>query len=323
MKRPSPTILLASLLLAGALGLGVYQITSQQDDPVVEDREHQHEPASSRMPDNEVSVEDPVAKWEALSDHRLTPEIRLNLARRIDVELSQSEIDSLISFLRQIPDVDEDASLQQAHWLVANEVMEQMRRKGVGRDQLTDVFASLIENPKQSEVIRDYAVQHLSQWISPRGGGMPGEIIEGKKENALNVIAQTVIDPSMAHTSIPGTAIMSLTAVSSSLPPDLMETFWKDLDRDLNAMLKNEIKVPLSTKTTIIQSVAMRGSNTHLPLIQGMARDETIDPSLRLSSIAALGIYRSQEDRDYLQTLSQGKTRFRYAAQAALEKLTN
>jgi len=38
---------------------------------------------------------------------------------------------------------------------------------------------------------------------------------------------------------------------------------------------------------------------------------------------AALGIYRSESDRSYLQSIATGSTRYRYAAQSALKKFSN
>ena len=132
-----------------------------------------------------------------------------------------------------------------------------------GRDRLSSEFIGLIEDDKQPEVVRDYAVQHLSQWIAPRSGGMPGEVSEELVATALDVIAFTITDPSIAHTSIPGTALMSLTAASSTLSPEVMASVWSRLDPAMTSMLKGEINVPLSTRTTVIQSLAMRITVPH------------------------------------------------------------
>ena len=116
---------------------------------------------------------------------------------------------------------------------------------------------------------------------------------------------------------------MALTANDEYIAPELTAPVWQKLDPVLTTILKGEVYGSLSTRTTIIQSVALRGSKEHLPLIRQFARDEKADPSMRLSSIAALGIYRSGDDRQYLQQIATGSTRYRYAAQSALKKLSN
>lgn len=317
MKLPSSTLIIALLLLIGAGGIVVYQTWPGEVELKGEEKVAAEKPQHTRPVKVAPKKEDPAQKWTSLTDHRLTSQVRLELARTIDADLSSPEIELLFEALQFQP----EGQRPEIWWLVMNEIMEQMRKKGVGKDRLTGAFVDLIEDAEQPEVVRDYAVQHLSQWMAPRAG-MPGETSPDQVDLSLQVIANVITDPSIAHTSIPGTALMSLTAASSLLSPEEMAPVWSRLDDQMTAMLKGEIEVPLSTKTTVIQSSAMRGSSTHLPLIQNMARNTAIDPSLRLSSIAALGIYRSEVDRDYLTNLSQGNSRYRYAAQAALKKLT-
>ena len=52
--------------------------------------------------------------------------------------------------------------------LLVNELMEQLRRKGIGADQLTRTFLDLIASESTSLTVRDYAVQHLGHGINPR-----------------------------------------------------------------------------------------------------------------------------------------------------------
>lgn len=276
---------------------------------------------SSKLPgENRATVEKTreKIKWASLTDPSLPVETRLNLARQISRDLSQEDVDLLFELLRYQP-----ASHNREHWwVVMNEIIEQMRRKGVAADRLGNELIALVKDTGQSEVSRDYAVQHLSLWVAPPSGNIPAESSPETRVQALDAIAAAITDPSIAHTSIPGTALMALTAASSHLAPEMMAPVWEALDPAMSSMLKGETRVPLSTRTTVIQSVAMRGSTEHLPLVQSMARDEKINPSMRLSSIAALGVYRSESDRDYLTSLTKSKTRYRYAAQSALKKLS-
>ena len=49
--------------------------------------------------------------------------------------------------------------------------------------------------------------------------------------------------------------------------------------------------------------------------------NEAADPSLRLTSIAALGLYGAEESRSFLETVSRDGGRFSYAAKSALSRL--
>ena len=322
MKKSSTTILVALSLLIGAGGVVVWK---QQQD--TDDRPSPPESISpnysSKSGYSNSSAPKPSSpqkiKWSSITDDTLSRETRLNLARQIDRDLTPDEIEILLASLHRKP----SEHRKEEWWVVMNEIMEQMRKKGIAPQRLANELITLTKDSSQSEIVRDYAVQHLSLWAVPDTVNQAATSSPDLVSEALIAIAATITDPSIAHTSIPGTAIMALTATTSQLPPELITPIWEKLDPAMTAMLKGEVNVPLSTRTTIIQSVALRGSVTHLSLIQQFARSEKSDPSMRLSSIAALGIYGSEDDRPYLTSIAQGQTRFRYAAQSALKKISH
>lgn len=316
----SISITVALSLLVGAGAVAVWNSGNDANHTPITKTETK--PRSSRSsqprPTGDASQGGEI-KWHGVTDATRGTETRLNLARQISKDMRADDIDYLFKSLRHQP----EAHNNENWWVVMNEIMEQMRRKGVASDRFANELISIVNDSTLSEVTRDYAVQHLMLWVAPSCGNVPAESSPEVIAETLEVVSLSVTDPAIAHTSIPGTALMGLTVASSDLPPEVVAPIWEHLDPMMTRMLKGEINVPLSTRTTVIQSVAMRGSTKHLPLIQTMARNEKIDPSMRLSSIAALGVYRSELDRDYLVSLSQGNTRYRYAAKSALKKLTN
>lgn len=312
MNKSTITIILATALLLGAAGLAWWNPTA----PEAASELTGPTPKTARPSAQRASLKTP-PKWASLTNHTLSTDVRLDLARSIDTDLNSTEIDLLLASFTHTP----PHHSREQWWLVLNEIMEQMRKKGVASDRLGPALTALVRDPSQPEVVRDYAVQHLSQWIAPPTPDTPSETSPEAITAALQSIAATITDPSITHTSIPGTALMALTAVD--LPEDTIIPVWRKLDPSLSAILKGETYGSLATKTTIIQSAALRDSEIHLPLIQVFARDEQMNPSMRLSSIAALGIYRSETDRDYLTSMATGSTRYRYAAQSALKKLSH
>ena len=127
MKRPSLTTGIAALLLCGAGAVVLYKAwpekVSSPDvaESVVNNRDRGNK-SSSRTPDATAGE-----KWKSLTNDNLSPQVRLDLARQIDTDLSPSEIDLLFASLRHIP----AGQGKESWWLVMNEIMEQMRRKGV------------------------------------------------------------------------------------------------------------------------------------------------------------------------------------------------
>ena len=319
MKKTTTTIIAALSLLIGAGGVVVWKQrdTDKPQSPVKTTTSNTTPKSRTSNPTDSKPSPSQKIKWSSITDSTLSQQTRINLAKQINANLSQDEIDLLFDSLRHQPAPQN----KEQWWVVMNEIIEQMRRKGVAPERLGGELISIVEDTHQSEIARDYAVQHLSIWVAPPNANSFSEPSPETSAKALTTIAATIIDPSIAHTSIPGTALMALTAASPNLPPETMASIWATLDPAMTSMLKGETQVPLSTRTTIIQAVAMRGSSAHLPLVQSIARDHSINPSMRLSSIAALGIYSSEDDRAYLTSIATGKTRYRYAAQAALKKL--
>lgn len=255
----------------------------------------------------------------ALSDYTVSEKVRLDVARRIDSDLSSKDVDYLYQLLRYKPEGDDPH-----WWVVLNEIMQQMAAKKVGADRYPAELMSVIRDKSLDQVARDYAVQHLSVWAASNGKNVAPDSPKAMEvKQALDSIAAVISDPALQGTSIPGTAIMTLTSASESLPDEMTDHVWQRVDPVLTSMINGDVSTPLGTRTSVVQAVAMRGSQAHLPLIQALARDEKAEPSMRLTSIAALGLYRSGEDREYLESVANGSTRFRFAAQAALKKFQN
>ncbi|MFC4992845.1 HEAT repeat domain-containing protein [Rubritalea tangerina] len=305
--------LLAMLVLVG--GFIGWTVHSSEDvsskAPLAEKPRPSARASVSRPPKLVVSD-----RLKALADDGKRDHLRLEIARSIDTDLNEAEIDYLFGILKRDP----AHHAREDWWVVMNEIMEQMRKKNVAPARYSQELLSLMNDPGQPEVVRDYCAQHLALWVTPQNGGGHG-VAQEECRQVLDALAALIVDPSLAHSSIPGTAMMALTAADKTIAAELIDPAWQKVDPVMSSMLEGKTPAPLALKTTIIQSLALQGSAKHLPLIQQMARDHAIDPSLRLSSIAALGVYAAPEDRAYLTELAESSTKFRYAAQAALKKI--
>lgn len=258
-------------------------------------------------------------RWQALVDDFVPREERLELAREIHAGLPPQDVDFLFASLRHKPLSGDE----EKWWVVMNEIMENMRKFGVGTDRYSEVLGGLVADPSQPPVVRDYAIQHLAQWLSPAAQDLsPGEGDEAKRRQAISRIVLAIRDPSSLRTTIPGTGLMALVDISRRLDAAESGKIWNDLQPFLASVIGGSSEADTATRITAIQAVGIRRETAHLPEIRRLAENEAGDPSVRLSSIASLGFYGNAADREFLTSLSRSGTKYQYAAGAALKKMS-
>lgn len=258
------------------------------------------------------------ARWQPLLDDSIPWRKRLELTDGIREGLTPAEVSFLFAALDHRP----APGTEEQWWAVLNEIMERMRKHGIGADQYAARLGELAADPGRPEVARDYAIQHLLQWISPADPGIfPGEPDPQQRGETLDLVSRVIRDPSLQNTSIPGTALLALADASSRLPHEDAEPLWDALDPYIGPLVEGKGNASISLHVSAIQAAALRGRQAHLPAIRKLAMDEAADPSLRLSSIAALGLYGAQDSRAFLESVSRDGGRFSHAAQAAVSRL--
>jgi hypothetical protein len=261
------------------------------------------------------------SRWSGIAENGLPVRDRLEIARRIATDtLGKEDEEVLFALMRNVPRTGGENDW----YLVVNEVMEQMRRRGVGSDQYSARLSDLIADPSQADVVRDYAIQHLTAWIGPVDPEhSPHEENPDSIRLALAKIAATIQDPSVAHSTIPGTGLNSLAQATPNMPADVADAAWKSLGPYLQGVISGDPQAQLSTRVSAIQAVSITDQQQFLPLIRSFATSETTEPSIRLSSIASLGFFANPNDKALLDTLAVSKSRYQYAAQSALKRLAS
>lgn len=256
-------------------------------------------------------------RWRPLLDGFLPVEERLDIARSINSGLLPAEVAFLYDALTHTP----ISGKEEDWWVVVNEIMEQMRKHGAGGEEYSARIGELIKAPQVPEVVRDYAIQHLAQWIAPVAAEIsPGETNPANTAEALKVISGAARNPSFIHSTIAGTALMALTDISSRLDPEIFAPAWSELSPFLSEIITGQRDSGLSLRVSAIQAVAILADESHLPAIRALASNESENPSARLSAVAALGFYSSPEDVPLLETLASSVNPFQYAAKAALQR---
>ena len=258
-------------------------------------------------------------RWLPLLELAIHKEERLEIARQIRGELPPEEIEFLFDCMTRVPSPGDENNW----WELVNEIMEQMRKNGVGSSEYSERLCSIIRDEEQSNVIRDYAVQHLTQWLAPiSGSGINTyEGHENRQDFALETIVQAISDPLNQSSSIPGTGLMALTDISSRLPNEVALRVWAEVDRYLEGAITGTSSVPRHTRITSIQVAAIQNRRQHQDTIRKFVSDPSCEADIRLASISALGIYGDLVDRSLLEEIARTEGQFQYAAKSAIEKL--
>lgn len=264
------------------------------------------------------------SRFTSLTDTTVRWQVHVDSLRNLDAAtLGEHDVDVLYSLLHHTP----QAGYEEQWWVVVNEIMEQMRLQAIAPERYTPELLSILRNSSAPEVLRDYAVQHVGQWVTPRGAelGYPHEQNPELVKETAEALASLIRDPSISHRSIPGTSLLVLVDMQAGgIATELIEPSIESLNPWFSAVLSGQITTGPLTLISAINAIAMLRLEEHRPSIRALAvSPESIDPSLRLNTIAALGLIGDASDLETLASIADSDSRFHHAALAAQRNLTD
>jgi len=234
-------------------------------------------------------------------------EDRLTAISSLSGHLPETDWQVLKSFMLK-PD---DADKVQRGQAVKNQLLDALCSINPAPTGLGDMLIQLYRDHKQDDVIRDYAVQHLTAYYEQ----MSAQPDDGRTGPAVQkVLWEAVTETS---DSIGGTALLALKRLSQE---------YSGFDQDKIAatalQLAGDDKAGELTHITAFQVCAQLGTVDALPLaLQAAQNGETI--AVRMSATAALGALGGPEQIPFLNSLLQGdEDRLKPAAQNALAQIT-
>jgi len=308
----------AVLLLVVAGGLTYWQIARDKDKPSAIESTSAAEPGSPGYPRGRTESR---VDFTKLTDNSVRWELRVDMLRRMEAsQLGRKDVETLFELLHHQP----DPGNEEHWWVVVNEIMEQMRLQAIGSDRYGREMLAIVRDADAPEVLRDYAVQHLGQWVTPRGAalGHPHEQDTAITREAAETFAMLAMDPSIEHTSVPGTALMLLVDMNSGgVDEEIINPVIESLQPWFAATLDGRNQTGKITRISAINAIGMLELETFHPDILAMATDENADPNLRLNSVAVLGQIGGVSDITTLETIAATDNRYYHAARAALEKI--
>jgi hypothetical protein len=270
-------------------------------------------PASLRRP---TVPENPESSPQIalIFDSSLHWEERIQAVRDLPEKLKPQTLERLFAFLEEPPPADEN------HWyLICNEVMEVLRKRNLVSDIYTPRCLSLVKSATAAPVIRDYAAQHLGQWIS----GIDPNAREQdpvQARLAFDELCSAASDPANGQLTLAGTILNTLADAVTNGSPSIQQERNATGRLALQILDAPEGLVSTFNRATAIQ-VAARMQVPELPeRCRILASNPQAPADVRLSAIAALGLVGEAGDRTLLQSFVSDET-FKFAAAAAVERV--
>lgn len=239
---------------------------------------------------------------------------RIDAVRGLPDDLSTSEITALIDLLRQ----PAPPNTSEKEWyVILNEIMEVLRQPRFQWAGYGDVMKEIMKDRNMDPVVRDYSAQYLSQWLGDsRMSHLTGYAWAPALETYLEVIGgeREALEP------VTGTSLMAMSDLYEKAGSERFSGIRKRLDPLITDLVSGKRQTTLPNRISAIQAAGRMKVASALPEARRMAGDPDENSSLRLSSVAILGYFRDPADRPFLEQLSAGNEKLRFAAKEALRR---
>jgi len=193
------------------------------------------------------------------------------------------------------------------YWLV-NDVMDVLCHQDQPLPEWTDVLIGLARDKSHDEVIRDYAIQHLVDWLEPIGPSEPFETTAAKRTEIVETFLSAARE---VNQPLSGTAVQALHQVllyreritrERKIDANGGDISLKEL-RGVVTELAKSSNANLLARITAFQICALYGFAEVLPEARNLATAVKAPLSLRLSAIAVLGKIGNAVDEELLDSL--------------------
>jgi len=246
-----------------------------------------------------------------LTDPSRRLEEQIEAVRALPSDLSEDETAALAALFRR----PAPANARRGRWhVLLNEVMEVLRQPRFGWAGYGETMGGLLADRSADPVVRDYAAQHLAIWLGDgRGAAASAEEFDRAMKTYLAVLA----GEGESFEQVAGTSLMALCKLREKRGASDFEPYDAELANLVAAYAGGTLPASLPNRVSAIQAAGRMGLRKALPDIRRYA--PAPNPTIRLSSVAALGYFADPEDREFLENLANSNDRLRFAARTALE----
>jgi hypothetical protein len=247
------------------------------------------------------------AAAQQIVDTRAGYEERMMAVNSLSGHLTDADWAVLQPFLLKPDGLDKD----QLGQVIKNRLLDMLCAQNPPPTGLGDVLAQMYRDHQQDDVIRDYALQHLTAYYEQMA--TQGDSA-GTRQDIQNVLWEAVNETS---DSIGGTALLALKRLSQEYPG-----FDQGKIAATALQMAGNSTVGELTHITAFQVCAQLGTADALPVVLQTAQNGETIP-VKMSAIGALGLLGGPEQIPFLNSVLAGtEDRLKPAAQHALEQIT-
>ena len=300
-------ITIIALITVGVIATGALLLIGSRSQQVEE---------NSVALEKEERVVKTVSRFNFLVDPAISYQEKAEKLRSSRHRLSGEDVE----YLYTLYDHNPEERNQDEWWAVLNEVMDTLRHVAE-REEYTLRMLELINSEELHEVVRDYAIQHLGLACFPEENEVPLEV--AVVDSILQNFVDIILDRDNSHTSLPGTTLNILGHMNEgNSHSELLPPYIKDLEPWLSQSLTDEHSLSLPTRVDAINSIGNFQLTNLTPAVRSLATDPQQNPTVRLNALAALGSLGDSQDILTLSEIAESPSKFRFAAQAALKKIS-
>lgn len=243
------------------------------------------------------------ATLEPLFSHESSYLNRCRFARSLSRDQSDEEVNALLQFIISSPQY---VGLTRDHFnSVGDKVINALERQNAMPPVLIDYLMMMFRDEEGNHTWRDYCIQHLGSTYS-------SDAASGKREQILQVWDEAI----KPEVRMSGTVVLALQ----------LNIGQEGVSKAYAAGKAAEVAVDENqsdaSRLTAIQIAAELGDEEMLPLAREIVSSRECSVSLRMSSMATIGILGNASDLDLLgEYTSSSDMRLRLASRAAVEKI--
>lgn len=243
--------------------------------------------------------------------------------------IDEATLAALYGYLRR------EAEQRPEDWyVVANEIMEVLRKQNIDPDSYSEEMLRLIGNVSVPAVTRDYAIQHVAQWIAHPDQDLAIELDDAKKDAVFRSVLTELAAEKNRDLDLVGTGLTALATAMEHGEFRQPETLAQELSELVLAIARGEHASSSVNRLTALQVAA----EMHLPETAGLCRDileasleseaqasdisfQPTSADVRLSAVAALGLTGEAADLTLLNSVAEHDDALSYAAKAAVKRI--
>ena len=213
-----------------------------------------------------------------------------------------------MALLRSLSETKRPGISDDDWFTLANDIMQLLRNQQPSMPEITPALLGIWNDSQQDPTLRDYALQHLREWVSDHDVRSAHETNPTRiKEIQSTFLA--AIDSDNAnydpHSTTLGTALLALHAWHQKGHPHAMGGMSSMSETSFEERLLSILAEPAvhrGTRATALQIAAQRKMTNALPIARQILNQAESDMILRLAAINVLGSNGSNADKEFLIT---------------------